>query len=80
MASLGLIRWGAIGFILGGLTWLVLGLAARLCYLQAIPGREDVVLYIVALLFTASGLIGLHVLQRGSYGRGAATGQPLRVR
>jgi hypothetical protein len=67
MASLGLIRWGAIGFILGGLTWLVLGLAARLGYLQAIPGREDVVLYIVALLFTAAGLVGLHTLQKESY-------------
>jgi hypothetical protein len=27
-----------------------------------------VVLYIVALLFTAAGLVGLHVLQRASYG------------
>jgi hypothetical protein len=67
MASLGLIRWGAIGFILGGVTWLVLGLAARLGYLQATPGREDVVLYVVALLFTALGLVGLHTLQKQSY-------------
>jgi hypothetical protein len=67
MASLGLIRWGAIGFILGGVTWLVLGLSARLGYLQAIPGREDVVLYVVALLFTAAGLVGLHTLQKQSY-------------
>jgi hypothetical protein len=68
MASSGLIRWSAIGFMLGGVTWLVLGLSARLGYLQAIPGREDVVLFIVALLFTAAGLVGLHTLQRGSYG------------
>ena len=68
MASSGLIRWGAIGFMLGGVTWLVLGLTARLGYLQAIPGREDVVLFILALLFTAAGLVGLHTLQRGSYG------------
>jgi hypothetical protein len=68
MAASGVIRWGAIGFMLGGVAWLVLGLSARFGYLQAIPGREDVVLYIVALLFTAAGLVGLHALQRASYG------------
>jgi len=68
MAASGLIRWGAIGFVLGGVAWLALGLSVRFRYLQAIPGREDVVLFIVALLFTAAGLVGLHVLQRGSYG------------
>lgn len=68
MASSGLIRWCAIGLVLGGATWLVLGLSAVLGYLQAIPGREDVVLFIVALLFTAAGLVGLHTLQRASYG------------
>ena len=68
MAASGLIRWGAVGFMLGGVAWLVLGLSARFGYLQAIPGREDVVLYIVALLFTAAGLSGLHALQKESYG------------
>ena len=68
MAASGLIRWGAIGFVLGGVAWLVLGLSARFGYLQAIPGREDVVIYIVALLFTAAGLVGLHALQRAGYG------------
>lgn len=68
MASSGLIRWGAIGLMLGGATWLVLGLSIVFGYLQAIPGREDVVLFVVALLFTAAGLVGLHTLQRGSYG------------
>jgi hypothetical protein len=58
MASSGLLRQGAIGFMLGGVTWLVLGLSARFGYLQAIPGREDVVLYVVAQLFTAAGLLG----------------------
>jgi len=48
--------------------WLVLGLSAVFGYLQAMPGREDVVLFVVALLFTAVGLVGLHTLQRGSYG------------
>jgi hypothetical protein len=68
MTASGVIRWGAIGLMLGGVAWLVLGLSARLGYLEAIPGREDVVLFIVAHLFTAMGLVGLHTLQRGSYG------------
>jgi hypothetical protein len=54
--------------MLGGVVWVVLGLSAVLGYLQAIPGREDVVLLIVALLLTAAGLVGLHVLQRTRYG------------
>jgi hypothetical protein len=68
MASLDLIRWGAIGLMLGGVMWLALGLSALVGYLQAIPGREDVVLFVAALLLTAAGLVGLHTLQRGSYG------------
>lgn len=68
MATSGLVRWGAIGLMLGGVTWLVLGLSAALGYLDAIPGREDVVLYIIAHLFTAAGLVGFHTLQKESYG------------
>ena len=68
MGSSGLIRWGAIGLVLGGATWLVLGLSAVFDYLQAIPGREDVVLFVIAPLFTAAGLVGLHTLQRARYG------------
>jgi hypothetical protein len=68
MGSSGLVRWGAIDLILGGVVWLMLGLSGVFGYLQAIPGREDVVLLIVALLLTAAGLVGLHVLQGRSYG------------
>ena len=68
MATSGLIRWDAIGLMLGGVTWVVLGLSALVGYLQAIPGREDVVLFVVALLLTAAGLVGLHTLQNDSYG------------
>ncbi len=68
MATSGLVRWGAIGLILGGVVWLVLGLSAVFGYLQAIPGREDVVLFVVGLALTAAGLVGLHSLQRGGYG------------
>lgn len=68
MTSAGLVRWGALALMLGGLTWAVLGLSTMVGYLQAIPGREDVVLFIVAHLLTAAGLVGLHVLQRDGYG------------
>jgi hypothetical protein len=68
MGSSGLVRWGAIGLMLGGAVWIVLGLSALFGYLEAIPGREDVVLFAVALLLTAVGLLGLHALQEGSYG------------
>jgi hypothetical protein len=54
--------------MLGGVTWVVLGLSAALGFLQATPGSDDVVLFVVALLFTATGLVGLHALQRSSYG------------
>jgi hypothetical protein len=68
MGSSWLVRWGAIGLMLGGVVWMVLGLSAVLGYLQAIPGREDVVLLIVALVLTAAGLVGLHALQGARYG------------
>jgi hypothetical protein len=54
--------------MLGGVMWVVLGLSALVGYLQVIPGREDVVLFVVALMFTAVGLVGLHSLHKGSYG------------
>jgi hypothetical protein len=68
MTSSSLIRWGAIGFMLGGVICVVLGLSALVGYLQAIPGREDVVLFVIALLLTAAGLVGLHTLQSYRYG------------
>ncbi len=68
MAASGLVRWGAIGLILGGVVWLVLRLSAVVSYLQAIPSREDVVLLVVGLALTAAGLVGLHSLQRVGYG------------
>jgi hypothetical protein len=68
MGSSGLVRWGAMGLMLGGGVWVVLGLSALSGLLGAVPGREDVVLLIVALLLTAAGLVGLHALQRSRYG------------
>ena len=69
MGSSGLVRWGAMGLALGGAVWLVLGLSNVFGYLQAIPGREDVALLVLALVLTAAGLVGLHALQKGSHGR-----------
>lgn len=68
MTSSGLVRWGALALMLGGVTWAVLGISTMVGYLQTIPGREDVVLFVVAHLLTAAGLVGLHALQRDSYG------------
>ncbi len=68
MHSSGLVRWGAVGLTLGGAVWMVLGLSNVFGYLQAIPGREDVTLLVLALLLTAAGLVGLHALQGESHG------------
>jgi hypothetical protein len=62
------VRWGAIGLMLSGMTWIILGLSAVAGYLQAIPGREDVVLFVIALVLLAVGLAGLHTLHNDSYG------------
>ena len=57
-----------MGLALGGAVWLVLGLSNVFGYLQAIPGREDVALLVLALVLTAAGLVGLYALQKESYG------------
>jgi len=57
-----------VGLTLGGAVWMVLGLSNVFGYLQAIPGREDVALLVLALLLTAAGLVGLHALQGESHG------------
>ena len=57
-----------MALILGGLVWVVLGLLRAFDSLRVIPGREDVVLPALALVLTAAGLAGPHVLQKESYG------------
>ena len=74
VASSRIARWGAIGLVQASVIWVVLGLSSVVGYLQAIPGREDVVLFIVAMLLTAASLVGLHTLQKDSYGRLGRTG------
>jgi hypothetical protein len=68
MAPSGITRWGAMGLVLARVMWLILGFSVVLGYLLTIPGREAVVLFVVALPFTAAGLVGLHAPQRCGYG------------
>jgi hypothetical protein len=63
-----LVRWCATAFALSGAAWIFLGLSTVAGILQAIPGREDVVLFIAAHVFLAAGLAGLHALQKDDYG------------
>ncbi len=67
MAASNLVRWGAISFLLGGLVWVVCGLL--IVFGSRIMGPRPVYffLFVVALLLTSAGLIGLHTLQEGSY-------------
>ena len=68
MAASNLVRWGAICFLLGGLAWVVSGLL--IVFGSRIMGPHPVyfLLFLIALLLTSAGLIGLHALQEGSYG------------
>ncbi len=68
MSCRAVLRWGALSFVLSGVAWVVLGFSAFAGFLQAIPGREDVVLFIAAHLLLAAGLTGLHALQKDGYG------------
>ena len=70
MPASGVIRWGAIAFMLGGLVWIIFnvytlsqgGTPAR-------PGPGFVAIYVAALLLSNAGLLGFHALQQDSYGR-----------
>jgi len=64
-----LVRWGAASFVLGGTAWVVSGLL--IVFGHPIMGPHPVyfLLLVVALLLTSAGLMGLHALQEGSYGR-----------
>jgi hypothetical protein len=68
MAASNLVRWGAICFLLGGLVWVVCGLLIVLGSRIMGPRPVYFYLFVVALLLTSAGLIGLHALQEGSYG------------
>jgi len=65
-----LVKWGAAGFVLGGVVWLVAGFIAAFTNLMLSPGivYYYVALGIVARLLLGLGVVGLHTLQKGSYG------------
>ena len=69
MSSSDLIRWGAIGFMLSGVVWVVVGIIDATRDPFTFPGPVALLLLVVALLLSALGLVGLHALQEGSYGR-----------
>jgi Co/Zn/Cd efflux system component len=74
VSSLNLIRLGALGALLAGVAWTVVGLVA----MATVGGRgsEDLstaflgeTLYLVALVGTLGGIVGLHARQTPNYGR-----------
>lgn len=74
MTTSNLVRWGAWGFVLGGVVWLAMGLVAAFATNpMLVPGSWLFYYYaalgILARLLLGVGVVGLHALQKGSYGR-----------
>ena len=66
-ASSDLVRWGAMGFLVAGVVRLVLGFL--IAGTPAVAGTGPLLaVFIVALLLTTVGLVGLHALQKERYG------------
>jgi hypothetical protein len=66
----GLIRWGAVAFMLGGVVWITFNAyALSQGGTPARPGPGSVAFYVAALLLSNAGLLGFHALQQDSYGR-----------
>ena len=74
MSSLNLVRLGALGALLAGVAWMVLGLVD----MATLGGRGsealnsaflEETLYSVALVGTLGGVVGLHARQMPNYGR-----------
>lgn len=63
--SSSLIRWGALGALLGGVVFVV----DSLLVLATPEAAWTSVVYIVAVLLVLVGLVGLHTLQKRNYGR-----------
>jgi hypothetical protein len=70
MPASGVIRWGAIAFMLGGLVWIIFNVyALSQGGTPARPGPGFVAFYVAALLSSNAGLLGFHALQQDGYGR-----------
>jgi|SRR5215204_7703518 len=68
MSSSEIIRWGGIGFMLGGVVWIVFNQIALSLSPVGAPGSFSLVLYIAAILLSVLGLVGLHALQKYNSG------------
>jgi hypothetical protein len=66
MRSSGIIRWGSITAILGGVLWVLWNNIFRVSN-QAVFGPFSDALLLLAALLTLAGLVGLHALQGGNY-------------
>jgi hypothetical protein len=66
MRSSGIIRWGSITAILGGVLWVLWNNIFRVSNQAAFGPFSDALLLLAALL-TLAGLVGLHALQGGNY-------------
>ncbi len=69
MATSGIIRRGAVAFMIGGVVWIVFNLITLSLGPEAFTYPSLSALYILVLLLSAGGLVGFHALQKGSYGR-----------
>jgi len=68
MTSSNIIRWGGLAAMLGGLFWVVWSLLGRVSFEAAGSPFANALLLLAAVL-TLGGLVGLHALQGGNYGR-----------
>ena len=74
MASLNLVRLGAVGAILAGVSWIASSLLAAAAASGQSPevlgfASLDEALYVVSVAGTMGGIVGLHARQAPSYGR-----------
>ena len=59
LSAANLVRWGALGLLLGGLSWVLYGLTETVA-----PKPVVIVAHVAAPVLTLVGLVGLHALQR----------------
>ncbi len=73
MSSSDLIRWGGIAAMAGGVVWVISGILAIVYQGEHAPGTfADYLVegtFAVGLVLTVVGMVGLHALQKESYGR-----------
>jgi len=68
MTPSNVIRWGGLAAMLGGAFWVVWSLLGRVSFEAAGSPFAHALLFLAALL-TLAGLVGLHAVQGGNYGR-----------